>query len=148
MRSTLLATGHKQKRTKQENQFQTSVTPKPKSFTRTQRRMARSLLRPTLILATSTRKTIVTHLIRRMKTLRSQSKLLLPNGRRLSRIQQKRSHHRRNRPQQKYPSLWLRSRPHSLPRRPCLRRRRRVRRRRRLSRRRRMRPSHRAHRPS
>ena len=131
MRSTLLATGHRQRRTKQENQFQTSVTPKQKGFTRIQTRMERSLHRPTSILATLTRKMTVTHLLRLRKTLQSQSKLLLRNERRPLRIRRKRSHHRRNRPRQRHLSQQLQSKPHSLLRRLRPRRRKRVRRRRR-----------------
>ena len=131
MRSTLRATGLKRMRTKQANQSQRSVTPKPKSFMKPQRRMARYLHQPTSILAISTKKTTANHPLHLTKTLLSQSKFPLPSERRLSRIRQKRSHHRRNRPWQRHLSQYLLSRPHNLPRRHHPRRGKRLRRRRR-----------------
>lgn len=131
MLSTLRATGHKQMRTKQANRSQRSVTPKQKSFTRPQRRMARYPHRPTSILAISMKRTTVTHLLHLTKTPQSQSKLPLPNGRRLPRIRQRRSHHRRNRHRQRHLSQQSQSRPHNHLRRRRLRRRRRPQRKRR-----------------
>lgn len=90
MPSTLRVTGRKRMPIKQANQSQRSVTRKRKSYTKTQRRMARFPHRLTSILAISTRKTPVTRLLHRTKTLRSQSKLPLPSGRRPLRIQWKR----------------------------------------------------------
>ena len=86
MQSTLRATGHRRMRIKQASQFQRSVTPKPKSFTKPQRRMANYLHPPTSILATSTRKTTVIHLLHLTRTLPSLSELPLPSERRLQRI--------------------------------------------------------------
>ena len=102
MPSILHATGHKRMRTKQANQFQTSLMPKQKSFTKRQRRMARFLHQLTSILAISTKKTTVTHPQHLTKPLQSQSKLPLLSERKSRRTQRKRSHHRRNRPRQRH----------------------------------------------
>ena len=99
MPSTLRATGHKRMPIKRANRSQRSVTPKQESFTKTRRRMAKFLHRLTSTLAILMRKIPVTHRLHLMKTPQSQSKLPLPSERRQRRIPQRRSHHRRNRPQ-------------------------------------------------